>query len=152
MAEMLSKSFALAEFERTSTGLPNKCPPNLIPNLKSLCEHVLEPLRAHYRRPVHINSGYRSPAVNAAVGSKPASQHATGCACDLEIPGVSNLDVARWIAANLDFDQLILENHKPGQPSSGWVHVSWVSGPRRKQVLTATMGSHGMVYKQGLPE
>ena len=148
----LSPSFALAEFERTSTGLPNKCPETLIPNLRGLCEHVLEPVRAHYRRPVHINSGYRSPAVNAAVGSKPTSQHAKAQAADIEIPGVSNLDLARWIATNLDYDQLILEAHKPGEPSSGWVHVSWVSGPRRKQVLTATMGSHGMVYTQGLPE
>lgn len=148
----LSPNFALSEFERTSTGLPNKCPDALVPNLRNLCEHVLEPLRAHFRRPVQVNSGYRSPAVNAAVGSKPTSQHAKAMAADIEIPGVSNLDVARWIAANLDVDQVILEAHKPGQPSSGWVHVSWVSGPRRQQVLTATMGSHGMVYKQGLPE
>ncbi len=148
----LSRNFALSEFERTSTGLPNKVPDALIPKLQDLCEHVLEPVRAHFGKPVRINSGYRSPAVNKAVGSKPNSQHARGEAVDLEIPGVSNLDVARWIKANLSVDQLILEAHKPGQPSSGWVHVSWVPNGRRNQALTMTMGSHGPVYTQGLPK
>lgn len=148
----LSPHFALSEFESTSTGLPNKVPDALIPKLQDLCEHVLEPVRAHFKRPVKVNSGYRSPAVNAAVGSKPNSQHTKGEAADIEIPGVSNLILAQWIRDNLDYDQLILENHKPGQPSSGWVHVSWKAGPRRKSTLTMTMGSHGPVYSQGLPK
>lgn len=146
----LSPSFALAEFERTSTGLPNKCPETLIPNLRGLCEHVLEPVRAHYRRPVHINSGYRSPAVNAAVGSKPTSDHCKGFAADIEIPGVSNLDLARWIRDNLTFKQLILEAYRPGNPSSGWVHVSYSGADGRKSVLTMVYGSHGPVYSNGI--
>ena len=147
----LSAHFHLSEFERTSTGLPNKVPDALIPKLQDLCEHVLEPIRAHFGKPVTINSGYRSPAVNKAVGSKPSSQHAKGEAADIEVPGVANAALARWIRDNLDFDQLIAEAVKPNDPAAGWVHVSWVPVGRRKQCLTATMGSHGMVYSQGLP-
>lgn len=147
----LSPHFTLAELTKTGTGLPNTPSPAIIDKLKALCVHVLEPVREHYGKPVTVNSGYRSPAVNAAVGSKPTSQHAKGEAADIEVPGVANAALARWIRDNLDFDQLIAEAVKPNDPSAGWVHVSWVPAGRRKQCLTATMGSHGMVYSQGLP-
>lgn len=147
----LSPHFTLAELTRTGTGLPNDPSPAQIEKLRALCVHILEPVRAHFNRPVKVNSGYRSPAVNAAVGSKPTSQHAKGEAVDFEIPGVSNTALARWVRDNLDYDQLIAEAVKPNDPSAGWVHVSWVPTGRRKQCLTATMGSHGMVYSQGLP-
>lgn len=148
----LSPHFSLAEMTHTGTGLPNVAPPLAVANLALLCAAVLEPIRAHFGVPVKVNSGYRSPAVNKAVGSKPTSQHATGQAADIEIPGVSNLDLARWIEAHLAFDQLILEAHKAGDPSSGWVHASFRQGALRNQALTATMGSHGMVYSAGLPK
>ncbi len=147
----LSPHFTLAELTRTGTGLPNDPPAAVVEKLRALCVHVLEPVREHFKRPVKVNSGYRSPAVNAAVGSKSTSQHAKGEAADIEVPGVSNTILARWIRDNLDFDQLIAEAVKPNDPAAGWVHVSWVAGSRRKQCLTATMGSHGMVYSQGLP-
>lgn len=147
----LSPHFTLAELTRTGTGLPNTPSPAIIDKLKALCVHVLEPVREHYGKPVTVNSGYRSPAVNAAVGSKPTSQHAKGEAADIEVPGVANAALARWIRDNLDFDQVIAEAVKPNDPAAGWVHVSWVPTGRRKQCLTATMGSHGMVYSQGLP-
>lgn len=147
----LSPHFTLAELTRTGTGLPNDPSPAQIEKLRALCVHILEPVREHFGKPVKVNSGYRSPAVNAAVGSKPTSQHAKGEAVDFEIPGVSNTALARWVRDNLDYDQLIAEAVKPNDPSAGWVHCSWVPTGRRKQCLTATMGSHGMVYSQGLP-
>lgn len=146
----LTPHFTLSELSYTGTGLKNDAPPQIVTALKALCGNVLEPIREHFGRPVQVNSGYRSPAVNRAVGSKPTSQHAMGQAADIEIPGVSNLALARWIEANLPFDQVILEAHRKGDPSSGWVHVSY--GPRnRRQVLTMTLGSHGAVYTAGLP-
>ena len=148
----ISAHFALSEFETTSTGLPNKVPDALIPKLQDLCEHVLDPVRAHFGKPVRINSGYRSPAVNKAVGSSPESDHVKGAAADIEVDGVSNLEVARWIRDNLSYKQLILENHTPGKPSSGWVHVAYIAGNKAKSTLTMTMGSHGPVYSQGLPK
>lgn len=147
----LSPHFSLTEMTRTGTGLSNAAPPQAIANLTALCVNVLEPIRIHFGKPVQINSGYRGPAVNRAVGSKPTSQHAKGEAADIEIPGVSNLALARWIAANLTFDQLIAEAVKANDPSAGWVHVSYA--PRmRGQVLTMTLGTHGAVYSTGLPK
>lgn len=152
----LSEHFSLAELTRTSLPFANDPGPVQTANLKALCAHVLEPVRAHFGKPVRINSGYRSAKVNAAVGSKPTSQHALGQAADIEIDGVSNAAVAIWIRDNLAFDQVILENHKAGQPNSGWVHVSWSAASRRggskgrNSVLTMTLGTHGAVYSAGI--
>ena len=148
----ISAHFALSEFEKTGTYLSNKVPDALMPKLQVLCGHDLEPVRAHFGKPVRINSGYRSPAVNKAVGSSPGSDHVKGAAADIEVDGVSNLEVARWIRDNLSYKQLILENHTPGKPSSGWVHVAYIAGNKAKSTLTMTMGSHGPVYTQGLPK
>lgn len=147
----LTDHFTLEEMLRTGTGLPNPCPGAVIPKLRLVCSRVLEPVRAHFGRPVRVNSGYRSPAVNKAVGSKPTSQHAKGEAVDFEVPGVPNLEVARWVRDNLEFDQLIGEAFKAGDPSAGWVHVSFNEHRNRKAVLTMTLGSHGPVYSKGLP-
>lgn len=150
-AGKLSPHFSLDELCVTQTGLPNQPSAMVVSRLKLLCDMVLEPVRKNFGRPVVVNSGYRSEAVNKAVGSKSTSQHRLGEAADIEVPGVSNAEVAAWIAANLRFDQLILENYRPGVAGSGWVHVSWSATRRRMQMLTMTMGSHGPVYSAGLP-
>ena len=70
-------------------------------------------------------------------------------ASDLEIFGIPNIQVAYWIQANCDFDQLILEFYNPDDPAGGWVHVSNnEKGANRKQVLTYD----GKSYENGLPE
>lgn len=144
----LTNNFTLAELCATQTGLRNVPEPGVIPRLRLLAEQILQPLRDHVQRPVIINSGYRSPQVNAAVKGARNSQHVQGYAVDLEVPPLANGDVADWIRDNLDFDQLILENYTPGQPSSGWVHVSY-RGPRwnRRNVLTWTPR---LGYREGL--
>lgn len=147
----LSPHFDLAEFEVTHTGLPNDVPPGLIPNLQALCEKVIEPIRARFG-PVTINSGYRAPAVNAAVGGAPTSQHAKGEAADLDVAGRSNMEVATWIRDHLQFDQLIAEGLRANDPRAGWIHVSWSRAhPPRLSILTMTMAAHGPVYTPGLP-
>lgn len=145
----LSPHFSLAEMCVTRTSLHNVPGPVEIAALTALCVHVLEPIRAQFG-PVTVNSAYRSPAVNRAVGSKPTSQHPKGEAADIEVRGVSNGALAQWIAANVPFDQLILEAYRPGVPTSGWVHVSYRAGRLRRQRLTMTMGAHGPIYSQGL--
>lgn len=150
----LSPHFSLAEMTASDTarriGDPNQPGATEIAALRTLCERVLEPIRAHFGKPVRVNSGYRSVDTNFAVGSSGTSQHRRGEAADIEIAGVSNADLARWIAANLPFDQLILEAHRPGEPNSGWVHVSYRCGRLRRSVLTMTLGSHGATYAPGL--
>ena len=149
----LSKHFKLEEFEKSSTairhGLENKAGSGEIKNLTDLCYGVLEPVRAKFDKPIIVTSGYRSPELNRAIGSKSdTSQHCKGEAVDFEIAGVSNLQVALWIQNNCDFDQLILEFWKDDDPNAGWVHCSFKEGSNRKQVLTYT----GKEYKNGLPD
>lgn len=153
----LSPNFTLAEMTASQIArrIGDSNQPQLatvVDAMRLLCVKVLEPVRAHFGRPVRVNSGYRSAATNAAVGSSPTSQHRRGEAADIEIPGVSNDVLARWIADHVEFDQLILEAHRRGAPNSGWVHVSYRAGRNRRQVLTMTLGSHGAVYTAGLPD
>lgn len=139
----LSDNFSLIEFTKSQTaerkGIENT--PNEIQKIamESLCENILERVRSSFGKPVMINSGYRSPALCEAIGSKSTSQHCKGEAADIEIYGVSNYDLAKYIENNLNFDQLILECWDGIEPNSGWVHVSYVNDTsNRKDVLTYT--------------
>ena len=148
----LSANFELAELIKSQVaerkGIPNNPSPDQIDNLKSLCINVLQPIRSEFDKPVIISSGFRSAELCINIGSKPTSQHAEGKAADLEIPGVDNMELAMWIKNNLNFDQLILEFYKDGQPNSGWVHVSWNGDNNRNQTLRAVRDDNDkVVYK-----
>lgn len=140
----LSTNFSLSEFTRSQTaarlGIDNTPPEEAIRAIEALCRYVLEEVREHFGKPVRISSGYRSPALNKAIGGAATSQHCRGEAADFEVVGVSNKLVAEWIRDNLIFDQLILECYDGVNPNSGWVHVS-LQGGNRKQVLTYKRGS-----------
>jgi hypothetical protein len=148
----LSANFELAELIKSQVaerkGIPNNPSPDQIDNLKSLCINVLQPIRSEFDKPVIISSGFRSAELCIAIGSKPTSQHAEGKAADLEIPGVDNMELAMWIKNNLNFDQLILEFYKDGEPNSGWIHVSWNGDDNRNQTLRAMRNDNDkVVYK-----
>ena len=149
----LSANFTLAEFTKSQTatrkGLDNTPGDEHLENAKKLFENVVQKVRDNFGVTV-INSGYRGPALNEAVGGSNKSQHCKGEAVDIECPGTSNYDVCKWIEGNLDFDQLILEFYTPGIPDSGWVHVSYKHGENRKHVLTASKEDGKTVYKTGL--
>ena len=149
----LSANFTLAEFTKSQTalrkGLDNTPGEQHLINAKALFENVVQPVRDHFGVTV-INSGYRGPALNEAVGGSSKSQHCKGQAADIECPGTPNYDVAKYIQDNLDFDQLILEFYTPGIPDSGWVHVSYNPDGNRKSVLTAMKENGKTVYKPGL--
>ena len=125
----LSKHFTLEEMTRSMTavrkGIDNIPGPGEIKNLGDLCYEVLEPVRAHFDKPLSVSSGYRSEALCEAIGSKKTSQHALGCAADFEIYSVPNIKVAYWLTNNVDFDQCILEYYKPEDDQAGWIHVSY---------------------------
>jgi uncharacterized protein YcbK (DUF882 family) len=150
----LSPNFTLAEMTKSETALrhdmDNTPGETEIANLKLLAEKVLQPVRDHFGKGVKVNSGFRHPEVNAKVGGSKTSDHCQGQAADIEIPGVANADLAQWIVDNLDFRQVILEFYTPGVPDSGWVHVSYVEGDNKKQVLTATKQNGKTVYLEGL--
>jgi zinc D-Ala-D-Ala carboxypeptidase len=148
----LSKHFKLIEFEKSMTatrlGIKNKAGSGEIKNLTDLCYGVLEPTRAKFDKSIIISSGYRSEELCEAIGSKKTSQHTKGQAVDFQIAEVSNLEVALWISNNCDFDQLILEYWNDEEPNAGWIHVSFVEGSNRKQILTFD----GKNYTNGLPD
>ncbi|MBC40790.1 MAG: peptidase M15 [Pusillimonas sp.] len=137
----LTENFSLEELTKSQTairkGIDNTPGPEHQENLKSLCEMILQPIRDHFDCVVSVSSGYRSPELCIAIGSKTTSQHAKGQAADFEIFGVSNKVLADHIDQNLDYDQLILEYWNESDPNSGWVHCSFNTQGNRKQYLKA---------------
>ena len=137
----LSNNFSLNELTKSQTaerkGIDNTPSTEHQENLKSLCTHVLQPVRDHFGQVVSVSSGYRSPELCTAIGSKITSQHAKGEAADFEIFGVSNKELADWIHYNVNYDQLILEYWKESDPNSGWVHCSYSENQKRRQYLKA---------------
>ena len=150
----LTANFTLEELTKSETalrkGMDNTPGSVEVDNLKTLAEKVLQPIREAFGKGVKVNSGYRHPEVNAAVGGSRTSDHCKGQAADIEIPGVPNHTLAMWIEANLDFTQLILEFYTKGVPDSGWVHVSYDVNNLKKQSMTAVKEGGKTVYLNGL--
>ena len=150
----LTKNFALKEMTKSSTaerlGLTNTPTMEHVIDLVNLCNHILQPLREELG-PIRINCGYRGPDINKAVGGSGTSQQCNGVAADFESSKVSNPDIAHWIEANLDFDQLILEFYDGKDPHSGWVHCSYrKDGSNRNKAMTALRVNGKTQYKDGL--
>lgn len=110
-------------------GLDNTPPAEMVAALKRTAQ-LLEEVRTLLGKPVLVSSGYRSPAVNRAVGGAANSAHMLGCAADFSCPSFgSPLDICREIVrSNIAFDQLIHEFR-------AWVHIAWAPTPRN-MVLT----------------
>tara|TARA_B110000285_G_scaffold174794_1_gene196015 strand:+ start:92 stop:583 length:492 start_codon:yes stop_codon:yes gene_type:complete len=149
----LSKNFTKAELCKSQTairmGLNNNPTDDQTENLRLLCERVLQPVRDHFNQIVSISSGFRDPVLSRKIGSSEKSQHCSGEAADFEIFGVANHEVSDWIKENLMFDQLILEYYKPGEPNSGWIHVSYCKeiNSNRKEYLMAMQIDGKVTYK-----
>jgi hypothetical protein len=154
LTQKLSANFSLNELTKSETALrhdlDNTPPQEVVDNLRTLCENVLQPVREGYGIAVKVNSGYRAPEVNAAVGGSKTSDHCKGQAADIEIPGIPNYDLAKYISENFKFTQIILEFYTPGIPDSGWVHVSYDPANLKCQTLTAMKENGKTVYKPGL--
>jgi hypothetical protein len=89
--------------------------------------------------------------LNQAAGGSANSDHCRGQACDFEIDGVPNPELAGWIEANLKYTQLILEFYTPGgDPNAGWVHCSYSPSNLKGQSLTATKIAGKTTYLNGL--
>lgn len=96
-------------------------------NMRVIAEKVFEPLRMHVGGPIKINSFYRGPELNKAIGGSSKSQHCKGQAIDIDdtYGNMSNADMYKFIKENLDYDQMIWEFGDNNNPD--WVHVSYVS-------------------------
>lgn len=134
----LSEHFTLSELTASETaarrGLDNTPSAAAQGNLKRLAG-VLEEIRALQGRPLIVTSGYRSPAVNRAVGGSPSSAHMTGLAADISMPPLTPFELGQLIiGAGIEFDQLIHEYRS-------WVHIGLApegQTPRRQQLTIRT--------------
>ena len=130
----LSRYFTLEELIASQTaeccGIDNTPPPAAMANLETLARK-LDEVRTLLGRPVYISSGYRSPALNTAIGSKTSSAHLLGLAADIVVPAFGKtMDVFEAIRnSGIRYDQLIAEY--PAGASGGWVHFGL--GDRRRQ-------------------
>lgn len=128
---MIMKYFTIEELSRTSTGIDNIPNAEQKENLVYLTENILDPLREYMGVPITVNSGFRSLAVNKAVGGASSSQHMKGEAADVSRGSkTKNKELFEWIKTNCDFDQLINEC------DYSWIHVSYSSARNRKQILS----------------
>jgi zinc D-Ala-D-Ala carboxypeptidase len=138
-AGQVSAHFSLQELTASDTararGIANQPGPAELRRMKALCEQVLEPLRTALGKPITINSCYRGPELNAAVGGAANSQHVSGQAADIKVGGMTVMALFKHILEQgLPFDQLIYE---APSPTSQWVHVSYNADGNRSQILNA---------------
>ena len=128
---MISKHISYKEgvYSNTATrrGIDNTPDDDQLSNMELVAEEVFEPLRSYVGGPIKINSFFRCPELNTAIGGSHKSQHCKGQAIDIDdtFGRVTNAEVYHFIKDKLNFDQLIWEFGDDDNPS--WIHVSYVS-------------------------
>ena len=145
---MISKHITFEEATESSTGarlgIKNIPGDKELKSMKTLAFVVFEPLREWYSKPIRINSFYRSPRLNQAIGGALSSQHVKGEAIDISA-GKDSALLFHWLRQHVEFDQLIWEFGDDSNPQ--WVHVSYCDGKNRKQVLRAIKIKGKTVYQ-----
>lgn len=143
------KYFTIDELCRSATatahGIKNTPGPEERQNLIALVGAVLDPVRERWGRPITVSSGFRSPALNRAVGGVATSQHTKGEAADIAAENPrETARLGRLIAQMGAFDQLIFEQSDGACTQCQWIHVSWKRiGFNRRQTLKKPRGSNG---------
>ena len=128
---MISKHISYKEgvYSTTATrrGINNTPDDDQLNSMETLAEEVFEPLREYVNGPIKINSFFRCPELNKAIGGSYTSQHCKGQAMDIDdtFCKATNAEMYHWIKDNLDFDQMIWEFGNDDNPD--WVHISYVS-------------------------
>ena len=128
---MISKHISYKEGVYSITairkGIDNEPNEEQLSNMKLVAEKIFEPVRTHFKVPIKVNSFFRSPDLNKAIGGSTKSQHCKGQAIDIDdtYGKIKNSDIYWWIKENLDFDQMIWEFGNNDNPD--WVHISYVS-------------------------
>jgi zinc D-Ala-D-Ala carboxypeptidase len=150
----LTANFSLDELIKSQVaerkGINNNPSPMQIENLKALAVNILQPIRSQFDKPLIISSGFRCAQLCLEIGSSINSEHCAdnkSAAADFEIPGVDNKELAEWIKSNLEYNQLILEFYRDGEPSSGWVHCSYSTDLNKKQSLIAYRQDNKVQYR-----
>ena len=129
--ENISKHITYAESIHSNTakrkGIDNT--PNIkqVETMKLTAEKIFEPLREFVGGPIKVNSFFRSPELNEAIGGSKTSQHCKGQAIDIDdvFGHKTNAEMYNWVKENLNFDQMIWEFGTDMNPN--WIHISYVS-------------------------
>lgn len=149
----ISKYVSLSEVIKSNTatrkGISNMPNDSQIDRITTLATLVFDPLREWVGGPVKINSGFRSEALNKAIGGSKTSQHCAnnGAAFDIDdtFGHATNAQMFHYIKDMMSFDQLIWEFGDDENPD--WIHVSYVSGGKnRMEVLQAKKNSNNKTY------
>ena len=148
MGERLTANFTLAELTRTRFSVDNTPSPQVVENLRTLAEKVLQPLRDAVG-PVNVTSGYRSKLVNEWVGGAYRSDHLYGYAADLQSPDGNHRKLYDWLKENAMFTQLIYEFGNDTQPA--WVHVSYNPKDLKREILRARNVGKRVTYSRLQP-
>ncbi len=148
MGERLTANFTLAELTKTRFDLDNTPSPQVVENLRTLAEKVLQPLRDAVG-PVNVTSGYRSKLVNQAVNGARNSDHLYGYAADLQSPDGNHRKLYDWLKSNAMFTQLIYEFGNDTQPQ--WVHVSYNPKDLKREILRARNVGKRVTYSRLQP-
>ena len=133
---MISKHISYKEGVHSITairkGIDNEPNEEQLANMKLVANNVFEPLRVFLNGPIKVNSFFRSPDLNKAIGGSIRSQHCKGQAIDIDdtYGKATNAEMYWWIKENLDFDQMIWEFGNNNNPD--WVHVSYVSPDKNR--------------------
>ena len=151
MSDRISEYISLKEGVKSHTATRlniDNTPKSLdLINMKTIAEKVFEPLRSWVGGPIAINSFYRSPKLNSAIGGSTKSQHCIGCALDLDdnYGHKTNAQMFEYVKNNLDYDQMIWEFGTDENPN--WIHISYVSEDvNRRRLLKASKTNGKTTY------
>tara|TARA_R110000765_G_scaffold344073_1_gene434362 strand:- start:9 stop:464 length:456 start_codon:yes stop_codon:yes gene_type:complete len=149
---MISKHISDKEGANSNTalrrGIENIPNTEQLLNMRLIAEEVFEPLRSYVGGPIKINSFFRCPDLNKAIGGSSKSQHCKGQAMDLDdtFGRMTNAEMYEFIKDNLEFDQMIWEFGDDENPA--WIHVSYVSQSKnRNRCLLAYKENRKTKYK-----
>lgn len=138
------KYFTIKELTKSATAtvkrIDNTPTPQALANLTALVDNVLDPLREAWGRPIYVNSGYRCPALNKAVGGATTSEHMTGQAADISAANPADNAKLFALARKLTFNQLIWENGPDAYPD--WIHISFSTKGNRGEKLRYKNGKY----------
>lgn len=137
----LSENLSIAEATYSATalrkGIVNKPTVTHLISLKAVANNIFQPCRNHFGKPLRVTSGYRSKALNKAIGGSNNSQHSKGEALDMQsTDGYTNRELFMFIKDHLTFDQLIGE-FPDNVGEFAWVHCSYKEEGNRGEVLIA---------------
>ena len=146
ISKHISEKEGVYSITATRRGVDNIPNSDELNNMRLLAEEVFEPLRVYVGGPIKINSFFRCPELNTAIGGSGKSQHCKGQAMDIDdtFGKMTNADMYHWIKDNLEFDQMIWEFGDDKNPD--WVHISYVSESENRNRCLRALRKNGKTH------